>query len=81
MRHVYLYNYLYILSQKLIKLTNLIFKSAYLLAAQQASNSRPKNGPTPLQLNEIGPRTLNHAKTLQDRLYEVFLIKGIDCMP
>lgn len=66
MHHVYLNNPNYNLSQKLVKLTNLIFKSAYLLAAQQASNSRPKNGPTPLQLNEIGPRTPNHAKTLQD---------------
>lgn len=81
MHHVYLNNPNYNLSQILGKYTKFMFKYAYLLAAQQASNSRPKNGPTPLQLNEIGPRTLNHAKTLQDRLYEVFLIKGIDSMP
>lgn len=81
MTRVYLYNYLYILAQKLVKLTNLIFKSAYLLAAQQSINIIPKNGPTPLQLNETGPRTPNHAKTLQNPLYEVFLIKGIDSMP
>lgn len=81
MTRVYLYNYLYILSQKLVKLTNLIFKSAHLLAAQQSSNIRQKNGPNPLQLNETGPRTHNHAKTLQNPLYEVFLIKGIDSMP
>lgn len=81
MTRVYLYNYLYILYQKLIKLTNLIFKSAYLLAAQQASNIIPKNGPTPPQLNETDPRTSNNAKTLQDHLHGVFLIKGIDSMP
>lgn len=81
MHHVYLNNPNYNLSQILGKYTKFMFKYAYLLAAQVFSNNQQKNGPTPLQLNEIGPRTLNHAKTLQDRLYEVFLIKGIDSMP
>ena len=66
MHHVYLNNPSYNLSQILSKYAKFMFKYAYLLAAQQASNSRPKNGPTPLQQNEIGPRTHNHAKTLQD---------------
>jgi len=43
-----------------------MIKNAYLLAAQESSNNNPKNGPTPLQLNETRPATTDHGKTIQD---------------